>query len=73
MMMFGDGEIWNAAMAYSKQEITMDEYMSVVEGKAASDLSLPVLIGGVLASFFTLVIADKATPNDPDENQYGPA
>jgi len=73
MMMFGDGEIWNAAMAYSKQEITMDEYMSVLEGSAASDLSLPVLIGGVVASFLTLVIGDKGTPNDPDENQFGPA
>jgi len=73
MMMFGDGEIWNAAMAYSKQEITMDEYMSALEGSAASDLSLPVLIGGVVASFLTLVIGDKGTPNDPDENQFGPA
>ena len=72
LSMFGDSTIWDAAMAYANQEISMEEYMSAIEG-ASGSLTLPSLIAGVIASFLTLVIGDKATPNDPDDNQFGPA
>lgn len=73
MLMFSDGTVWDAAKAYAQKEISYAEYMSVIENSAANDLALPSLIAGVLASFMTLVIADKATPNDVDDNQFGPA
>lgn len=73
ILVFGDGTLWDAAMAYSKQEITYAEYVSVIETASANNLALPSLIAGVIASFLTLVIADKATPNDTDDNQFGPA
>ncbi|NNC38176.1 MAG: hypothetical protein EX271_00465 [Acidimicrobiales bacterium] len=63
LKMFGNTALWDAVMAYSKQEITMSEYMTVIEQESGS-LALPSLIAGVIASFLTLVIADKATPVD---------
>jgi uncharacterized membrane protein YhaH (DUF805 family) len=73
MVMFGDGTLWNAAQAYAKKEITYSEYMSVVETASEENLALPSLIAGVIASFITLVIGDKATPNDAGDNRFGPA
>lgn len=61
LKMFGNTALWDAVMAYSKQEITMSEYMTVIENESGS-LALPSLIAGVIASFLTLVIGDKATP-----------